>query len=152
MILWILNKIINREKMRKLTNKDLVKLYYEELWNNKNKDYIDTLFDDNITFHGSLGISSSGKKEFEQYMDMIHSAIPALFHSIIDIVVDEDNIAVRALYTGKHTGKLLSYEATNNKISYNGATFFKFNEGKIKSVWVLGDLNTLIKQLNNSSD
>lgn len=138
--------------MRKLTSKDLVKLYYEELWNNKNKDYIDTLFDDNITFHGSLGISSSGKKEFEQYMDMIHSAIPALFHSIIDIVVDEDNIAVRALYTGKHTGKLLSYEATNNKISYNGATFFKFNEGKIKSVWVLGDLNTLIKQLNNSSD
>ena len=137
-------------KMRKLTNKDLVNLYYEELWNKKNKEYIDILFDDNITFHGSLGLSSNGKKEFEQYMDMIHTAIPALFHSIIDMVVDNENIAVRALYTGKHTGKLLSYEATNNRIRYNGATFFKFNEGKITSVWVLGDLNTLIKQLDNS--
>lgn len=136
--------------MRKLTNKDLVKLYYEELWNKKNKDYINILFDDNISFYGSLGISANGKKEFEEYMDMIQSAIPALFHSIIDIVVDEENIAVRALYTGKHTGKLLSYEATNNKISYNGATFFKFNAGKIKSIWVLGDLNTLNKQLDNS--
>lgn len=138
--------------MRKLTNKNLVKLYYEELWNNKNKEYIDTLFSDELIFQGSLGISLNGKKEFEEYMDMIHSAIPALFHSIIDIVVDDENIAVRALYTGKHTGKLLSYEATNNRISYNGATFFKFNEGKIVSIWVLGDLNTLIKQLNNSSD
>jgi len=135
--------------MKKLTNKDLVNLYYEELWNKKNKDFINTLFDDNISFHGSLGLSANGKKEFEVYMDMIHTAIPNLFHSIVDIVVDEDTIAVRALYTGKHSGKLLDYEATNNRLIYNGATFFKFEEGKIKSVWVLGDLNTLVKQLKN---
>lgn len=36
--------------MRKLTNKNLVKLYYEELWNNKNKEYIDTLFSDELLF------------------------------------------------------------------------------------------------------
>lgn len=135
--------------MRKLTNKDLVNLYYEELWNKKNKDFINTLFAENISFHGSLGLSTNGKKEFETYMDMIHTAIPNLFHSIVDIVVGEDTIAVRALYTGKHSGKLLDYEATNNRLIYNGATFFKFEEGKIKSVWVLGDLNTLVKQLKN---
>lgn len=135
--------------MRKLTNKDLVNLYYEELWNKKNKDFINTLFAENISFHGSLGLSTNGKKEFESYMDMIHTAIPNLFHSIVDIVVGEDTIAVRALYTGKHSGKLLDYEATNNRLIYNGATFFKFEEGKIKSVWVLGDLNTLVKQLKN---
>ncbi|MGB1226887.1 MAG: ester cyclase [Poseidonibacter sp.] len=135
--------------MRKLTNKDLVNLYYEELWNKKNKDFINTLFAENISFHGSLGLSTNGKKEFESYMDMIHTAIPNLFHSIVDIVVGEDTIAVRALYTGKHSGKLLDYKATNNRLIYNGATFFKFEEGKIKSVWVLGDLNTLVKQLKN---
>lgn len=138
--------------MKKLTNKDLVNLYYDELWNKKNKDFIDILFDDDISFYGSLGLSTSGKEEFEGYMDMIHSAIPNLFHSIVDIVVDNDSIAVRALYTGKHTGKLLDYEASNNRVIYNGATFFKFREGKIKSIWVLGDLNTLIGQLSNKAE
>ena len=136
--------------MRKPTNKELVNLYYEELWNKKNKDFIDTLFDDNITFHGSLGLTCEGKKEFEAYMDMIHIAIPDLFHSVIDKVVDENTIAVRALYTGKHSGQLLNYEATNSRLRYNGATFFKFNEGKIQSIWVLGDLNALLKQLNDN--
>lgn len=133
--------------MKKLTNKDLINLYYEELWNKKNKNYIDILFDDNISFHGSLGLTCEGKKEFESYMDMIHTAIPDLFHSILDKVVDDNSIAVRALYTGKHSGKLLDFEASNNRLRYNGATFFKFNEGKIQSIWVLGDLNTLLKQL-----
>lgn len=138
--------------MKKLTNKDLVKLYYDELWNKKNKDFIDILFDDNVSFHGSLGVSANGKKEFEDYMEMIHEGIPNLYHSIIDMIVDNDAIAVRALYTGKHVGKLFDYEASNNRILYNGATFFKFSDGKIKSIWVLGDLNTLVKQLANDTD
>lgn len=53
--------------MKKLTNKELVKLYYTELWNKQNKDYIDILFDDNITFHGSLDISVVGKEKFKEY-------------------------------------------------------------------------------------
>lgn len=138
--------------MKKLTNKDLVKLYYDELWNKKNKEFIDILFTDNISFYGSLGIETNGKKEFEEYMDMIHEGIPSLYHSTIDMIVDNDAIAVRALYTGKHVGKLFDYEATNNRILYNGATFFKFESGKIRSIWVLGDLNTLVKQLSNETD
>ena len=134
--------------MKKLTNKELVKLYYDELWNKHKKEYIDIVFDDNITFHGSLNITVKGKKEFEKYMDSMITAIPNLFHSIITMVCEEDNIAVRALYNGRHTGKLLDYEPTNNKITYNGASFFKFKDGKIIDIWVLGDLKTLIQQLS----
>jgi predicted ester cyclase len=134
--------------MKKLTNKELVKLYYNELWNKHNKDYIDILFDDEITFHGSLDISVVGKKEFEKYMDTMHIAIPNLFHSIITMVCEDENIAVKALYNGRHTGKLFDYEPTNNKIVYNGASFFKFRDGKIVDIWVLGDLKNLTKQLS----
>ncbi len=130
-----------------LSNKELVKLYYEELWNKKNKDYIDILFDDNFTFHGSLNVTANGKKEFEKYMDTIFTGIPSLFHSIVSMVCENDQIAVRALYNGRHTGKLFEYEASNNKIVYNGASFFKFADGKIIDIWVLGDLNNLTKQL-----
>lgn len=131
-----------------LTNKELVKLYYDELWNKQNKEYIDILFDDNITFHGSLNITVNGKKGFEEYMNTILTGITNLFHSIVSLVEDGNQIAVRALYNGRHTGKLFEYEASNNKIQYNGASFFKFRDGKIVDIWVLGDLNTLTKQLS----
>ena len=137
-----------REIMKKLTNKELVKLYYTELWNKQNKDYIDILFDDNITFHGSLDISVVGKEKFKEYMDTILTGIPNLFHSILTMVCEGDTIAVRALYNGRHTGKLFDYEASNNKIVYSGASFFKFKDGKIIDIWVLGDLTNLTKQLS----
>ena len=134
--------------MKKLTNKELVKLYYSELWNKQNKDYIDILFDDEITFHGSLDISVKGKEEFKNYMDTILTGIPNLFHSVVTMVCEDNTIAVKALYNGRHTGKLFDYEASNNKIAYSGASFFKFKDGKIIDIWVLGDLKTLIQQLS----
>lgn len=81
-------------------------------------------------------------------METILTGIPNLFHSIVSLVDENDQIAVRALYNGRHTGKLFDYEASNNKIQYNGASFFKFRDGKIVDIWVLGDLNTLTKQLS----
>ncbi|AXH13761.1 hypothetical protein CRU99_08900 [Malaciobacter mytili] len=133
--------------MKTKTNKELVKLYYDELWNKQNKEYIDILFDDNITFHGSLDIQTTGKKEFEEYMDKILEGIPNLYHGV-ELMVNEGNVvAVRAVYNGTHKGKIFEYEATNKRIKYNGASFFKFDNGKIVDIWVLGDLANLLKQL-----
>ncbi len=134
------------------SHKELVRLYYEELWNAKNKEYIDYLFTDDIEFHGSLNIDTSGKKMFENYMNTILNAIPNLHHSIETIICDEDNIAVKAIYNGTHTGKLFDFEPTNNRIKYYGASFFKFENEKIKSIWVLGDLTNLNKQLSKKRD
>lgn len=128
-------------------HKKLVKLYYEKLWNNHEKEYIDTLFHDEITFHGSLNISTIGKKEFEVYMDNILEGIPNLFHGIEIMIAEDDYVSVRAIYNGTHTGKIFEYEASNNRIQYNGASFFKFKDGKISDIWVLGDLASLHNQL-----
>lgn len=49
MILTMIMVQTTRDIMKKLTNKELVKSYYEELGNKQNKDYIEILFDD-ITF------------------------------------------------------------------------------------------------------
>lgn len=61
--------------MKTKTNKTLVKEYYEELWNKQNKEYIDILFHEDIEFHGSLNIDTKGKKEFEEYMDKVLTAL-----------------------------------------------------------------------------
>jgi predicted ester cyclase len=133
--------------MKNNIRKEMVKKYYQELWNKHNKEYIDILFDDEINFHGSLNIDAKGKKEFENYMDNVLNGIPNLHHGIEIMIEENDTIAVRAVYNGTHKGKLFEYEATNNRIKYNGASFFKFKDEKIYDIWVLGDLITLQKQL-----
>lgn len=129
--------------------KNLVKQYYEELWNKQNKKYIDILFDENITFRGSLNIETKGKKEFEDYMDKVLTAIPNLYHGVEIMIFENDIVATRAVYNGTHKGKLFDFEATNNRVKYNGASFFRFKDDKISDIWVLGDLVTLHKQLIN---
>lgn len=128
-------------------NITLVESYYNDLWNRKDTSYIDKLFDDSIIFRASLGVETRGKEEFLEYFKMITTAIPNLYHSIEAIVADENQVAARALYNGTHQGKLLDFEATNNRIRYHGASFFQIKDGKIYDIWVLGDLNTLYKQL-----
>jgi len=128
-------------------NKELVLSYYENLWNQKDKSYIEKVFNDDIIFRGSLGTETKGKKEFEEYFDMTTNAISNLYHSIESVLVDADQVAVRVVYNGTHSGNLLGFEPSNKRVRYHGASFFKIENGKIKEVWVLGDLATLYKQL-----
>ncbi len=125
----------------------LVESYYNDLWNRKDMTRVDKLFHDDIIFRASLGIETKGKKNFLEYFEMITKAIPNLYHSIEAIVADEKQVAARAVYNGTHQGKLLEFEATNNRIRYHGASFFQIKDNKIYDIWVLGDLNTLYKQL-----
>jgi len=128
--------------------KEAVLLYYEEIWNEKNKEYIDILFDDAITFRGSLGVNTKGKKEFEKYLDNVNEGIPDLYHTIEVMVCEKNVVAARLHYHGKNTGKLFDIEPTNKVLKYNGASFFKFKNGKIIDAWVLGDLINLQQQVN----
>jgi len=135
--------------MKSINKKEIVKKYYEELWNQQNMDYIDILLDDNIKFHGSLNIQTYGKKPFEEYMKLVLGGIPNLYHGIEIMIEENETVAVKAIYNGTHSGELLNYPATNNRIKYNGASFFKFKDDKISDIWVLGDLTTLKGQLSN---
>ncbi|MBD3793332.1 MAG: ester cyclase [Campylobacterales bacterium] len=128
-------------------HKKIVQSYYQNLWNNQDKSYIDKLLHDDILFKGSLGVETKGKKEFESYFDMITTAVPNLYHAVELLVEEGDYVVARAWYSGTQRGKLLGFEATNNKIRYNGASFFTIVDNKIKTIWVLGDLYDLSKQL-----
>lgn len=135
--------------MKSINKKEIVKKYYEELWNQQNMDCVDTLLDDNIKFHGSLNIQTYGKSSFKEYMKLVLGGIPNLYHGIEIMIEEGETIAVKAIYNGTHSGKLLDFEPTKNRIKYNGASFFKFKGDKISDIWVLGDLTTLKGQLSN---
>jgi len=130
-----------------MTNREVISAYYK-MWNDKNFDKADLICDEDIRFRGSLDITANGISGFKEYAQMLTNAFPNLYHAVEISVFENDLGAVYVTYTGTHEGKIFDYEPTGRRICYSGASFFHLRNGKIMSINVLGDLNSLHKQLS----
>ncbi len=130
-----------------MNNKELINAYYK-MWNEKDFDKADEICDEDIRFRGSLDITANGIEGFKEYAQMLIDAFPNLYHAVEMSVFENNMAAVYVTYTGTHEGKLFDYEPTGRRICYAGASFFQFKGSKIMSINVLGDLNSLHKQLS----
>jgi steroid delta-isomerase-like uncharacterized protein len=129
-----------------MDNKQLISEYYS-MWNSRDFSKAEKLLDPDVRFRGSLDIVANGIEGFKEYAQMLFNAFPNLYHAV-EIVVSEGNLAsAYVTYSGSHEGKLLNYEPTHKRISYSGASFFSFKNGKIVTINVLGDLNSLYRQI-----
>jgi steroid delta-isomerase-like uncharacterized protein len=130
-----------------MNNKELVNAYYK-MWNEKDFDKADKLLDPDVRFRGSLDITANGIDGFKEYAQMLTEAFPNLYHAVEMMVSENNMVAAYVTYTGTHEGKIFNYEATHNRICYSGASFIQIRNGKISNVNILGDLNSLYKQLS----
>ena len=130
-----------------INNKELINAYYQ-MWNDKNFDMADNICDKDIRFRGSLDITANGIEGFKEYAQMLTSAFPNMYHAVEMSVYDNNMVAVYVTYSGTHEGEIFDYEPTGKRISYSGASFFQLKDGKIMSINILGDLNSLHKQLS----
>jgi steroid delta-isomerase-like uncharacterized protein len=127
--------------------KSLVGRYYAELWNAWSTAALDELISPNIIFRGSIGTAAIGIEEFKQYVNRIRGAFPDFHNHIEELIGEDDKVVARLTYTGTHRGELFGFPGTGRKINYQGIAIFQFREGKIVSGFVLGDTDSLKRQL-----
>lgn len=130
-----------------MTNKELISAYYQ-MWNEKDFEKANSICDEDIRFRGSLDITANGIEGFKEYAHMLANAIPNLYHAVEMSVYENNSVATYVTYTGTHEGQLFDYAPTGKRICYSGASFFQIKNGKIASINILGDLNSLHKQLS----
>jgi predicted ester cyclase len=63
------------------------------------------------------------------------------------LVADEDGAAARMRFAGRHIGVFMGFAPTGRVLAWSGAAFFRFRDGRIAALWVLGDLAALREQL-----
>ena len=127
--------------------KSLVRRYYAEVWNAWSASALEELISGDIVFRGSMGITVNGIDEFRQYVDKIRAAFPDFHNHIEELIAEGEKVAARITYTGTHQGELFSFSATGSKITYSGIAIFEFAECKIVRGYVLGDSESLKRQL-----
>lgn len=128
-------------------NKELVRRFYQVMWNTWDESAVPALLAPDVDFRGSIGLRKRGHAGVVEYMRLIRDAFPDFHNRIDDLVAEDDKVVARLTFTGTHLGPLLEHAATGRKVTYSGAAFFEMADGKIRHVWVLGDVLTLMRQI-----
>lgn len=125
----------------------IVEQFYDGIWNRRDFAVADEILAADFRFRGSLGCESLGVPAFLAYVKSIHAALEDYRCRIEELIAETDHSAARMTFAGKHHGLLFGVPATGRELSLAGAAFFKIAQGRIVSLWVLGDVEGLKQQL-----
>jgi steroid delta-isomerase-like uncharacterized protein len=125
----------------------LIEQWYYRMWNTWDASVIPDIVHTDLRFRGSLGAEKIGHSGLIEYIGMVRSAFPDFTNQIDDLVLEPDKGFAKLTYTGTHRGTIFGIPATGRPIRYAGAALFTVTQGKIATVWVLGDLHGLLQQL-----
>ncbi len=135
-------------------NKNLVRRWFEEVWNKGRAEAIDEMFDVNGIAHGLADDPSQpikGPSNFRPFHTMFREAFPNMTIVIEDMVAEGDKVAARCSVRGKHEGELMGRAATQSPVDFTGITIVRIDNGKIVEAWNNFDFMTMYKQCGHLS-
>lgn len=129
----------------------LVADFYERLWHRQEKGALGDLLDENFVFRGSLGAERRGREEFWSYLQEVCGALGEYRCDILDCVAEGDTAFAKMRFSGRHRAVFRGYAPTQQIVAWLGAAHFRFRDGKIAELWVLGDLWALEEMLKRQA-
>ena len=131
-------------------NKQLVRRWFEEVWNNGRAELIEELFDENGIAHGLSDDPANpikGPKDYTPFYKLFREAFPNVVIVIEDMVAEGDKVTARCSVRGKHEGNFRGLAATQSPIEFTGMTIVRIADGKIVEAWNNFDFMTMNRQV-----
>lgn len=119
---------------------------WEAAWGRGEIEALDELLSPDYRRISSDG-STEGLTEFKAAIIATRTAFPGLATTIDDIVVEGDRAAVRWHSSGVHETSFLGVPATRRRVEVSGATFARFEDGRIVEEHVTWDPRALLTAL-----
>ena len=130
-------------------HKQVVRRFYEEIWNRHDLTRLEEILEPGFSFRGSLGPEVTGHAAFAAYVDQVHASLADYRCDIVDLVGEGEKVVARMRFHGLHRGPLLGIAPTGRRVEWTGSAHFTFAGGKVADLWVLGDIFGLAKQLSS---
>ena len=130
-------------------NKQLIRRWFDEVWNNGRADAIEEMFDENGIAHGLSDDPSNpikGPRGYRPFYTTFREAVPNLKVIVEDTVAEGDKVAARCSVRGKHEGEFMGRAATQAPVEFTGITIVRIENGKIVEAWNNFDFMTMYKQ------
>lgn len=127
---------------------DIVRRFYEEIWNRGNLAAIPDICHPELAFRGSLGDIKHGHEGFAEYVRYVRGALGDYRCHIEETVTEGNRVFAKMSFVGSHQGEFLGYAPTGKTLTWAGAALFTIEADRITELWVLGDVHGLIDQLS----
>ena len=134
-------------------NVELMRRWFQEVWNDGRVQTIYHLLDENISGWGQdvPGVEIRKPADFVALYNRLHAAFPDMKLTVEDAFGADDKVVVRWSAVMTHTGDHLGMPATNRTVRVTGITIARIAEGKIVQGWDNWDQLALMQQLTNAA-
>jgi predicted ester cyclase len=127
--------------------KEVVRVFYKEMWDNADTSLVPHLFHPNFTFRGSLGPQLSGHEQFIEYVRFVTRALGQYTTDILALAEEGNQVIAKVRFHGLHQRELLGVQPTGRHVWWHGMPVFTFDGPLVSDLWVLGDLYNLEARL-----
>jgi predicted ester cyclase len=127
--------------------KEVVRLFYKELWDHADKSLIPRIFHEGFTFRGSLGPVLTGYDEFAGYVDYVTGALGDYTTDILVMIEEGNRVSGKMRFHGFHRRELFGVPPSGRHVWWTGMPIFTFEAGMVRDLYVLGDIYGLIGQV-----
>ena len=117
-------------------NKELVRRYYETVYNERNVESVGEYFADPETV-----------ERVKRGCFMYIRAFPDLHISVEELVAEGDTVVCRSTCTGTQDGEIKGIPPTGRHIAFDSVDIYKIEEGRFVSYWCQADVAGLMRQL-----
>ena len=135
-------------------NKELVRRYYEDAFNEERLSLLDELIASDVVNHNPLSDSTltaaeaRGFEGFRKHVEAAHQGFPDAHVTIDDILAEDDRVAVRFTFEGTHDGRFGGLEPTGKHVSLSNIALYRIEDGKIAERWLESDTLDMLEQLD----
>jgi predicted ester cyclase len=132
-------------------NVDLVRRFYDEIFNNGNLAVADEIIAPEFVEHIPQPVPgthiTTGPEAIRSFASMFREAIPDLSVSVDDVIAAADKVVTRVTWQGTQKGPLFGADPTGKRLRFTGIDIVRVGDGRIIEHWgqvdVLGALSEL---------
>jgi steroid delta-isomerase-like uncharacterized protein len=132
-------------------NKELVRRWFEEVWNRGRAEAIDEMLAEDGVARGLADASGQplrGPAGFKPFFRQFREAFPEIEVTVEDTVAEGDKVAARCSVRGAHRGDTLGFAATDRAVEFDGICIVRVRDGKIVEAWNNFDFMSMFRQLD----
>lgn len=131
------------------SHEEALKQLYRDVWNGANPDTANELVHDRYYIHDrEIAEQLQGPELYKALARKTREIFPDMRFTINDIVIDDDEIALRWTMTGTHEGPMSGLDPTGKHVEMAAIEINRFENGKLIETWTQSDQIGLLEQLN----
>ena len=127
--------------------KDKVRLFTQEVWNNKNYRVYEDMIHPDFSYHDPVSPGVTTKTEYMGFIKRIQATSPDMKYTILDIIGESSKVVSLYSWEGTPVIEVAGVPPSGKKLEHKGIVIYYFENDEMVKIWDVWDRFSVLKQL-----